>query len=90
CPEHLTPPITSDVKNPTPSLTSPCTPFGGRAGKQKVQGLEEDQKRNAVIYQSVLNAETRGRRDEGVLQLHCTDRCIIWQRSSILLSAADC
>ncbi|CAI9566785.1 unnamed protein product, partial [Staurois parvus] len=63
------PPITSDVKNPTPSLTSPCTPFGNRAGKQKVQGLK-DQRRNGVIYQSLLNAEPRGGRDEGVLQLH--------------------
>ncbi|CAI9586674.1 unnamed protein product, partial [Staurois parvus] len=64
------PPITSDVKNPTPTLTSPCTPFEGRAGQQKVQGLEEDQRRSGVSYQSLLNAETREGRDEGVLQLH--------------------
>lgn len=68
-------PSPSEVKNPPSSLTSKCTPIpcpaarkklGAGSGKQKFQGLEEDQNRSEVHCWSMLNAEAR----EGVLWLH--------------------
>lgn len=85
CPEHPPPYIRVQLPPTIRSQEPPILPYitvhppypellpersWGRAGKQKVQGLEEDQRRSGDRCQSLLYPETREGADEGVLQLH--------------------
>lgn len=85
-------PLTSEVKNPSTFFHLQYTPLtccweeaGGGAGKQKMQGLEEDQIWAQVNCLSLLNGETETRGYYG-----CTERRRIGGGSSVLPFAANC